>query len=298
MKLTLRRDLGGYAYDTIARAGVDGTVIDHPFVLLTGPNGSGKSALMQAMRATIGLRGVREGTLSANFGRTLEPESVGGDVGILATHVSKGREDPIIEDHVPAVLDLHDLGWLGQPTYYFDSREASGLATKGHFDDGDMGFHLSMIAGRRAKSSHGQFISHAWWTAIRWGAGINAGEDPWTREVVTKARAHVRSKALDGAAPEKERWLFIDEPETALDAEALVAGLSVLLEIAAVGRLRVFCASHSLLFAAGLARDERIQTLDLGGDWLKIQRYALEITSDRERLGAMGRKMLGMLTSK
>jgi ABC-type hemin transport system ATPase subunit len=62
-----------------------------------------------------------------------------------------------------------------------------------------------------------------------------------------------------------ERWLLLDEPEAALDIEAVMIGLSLLIRAAAPAKLRVLCASHGPMFAAGMAEDPNVQVVDLGG---------------------------------
>lgn len=297
MKIALRRDLGGYALDVVAASDIDGLEIQKPFVLLTGPNGSGKSALMRAIRATIGLRGERAGQLNEEFVHHLDPKSE-TDVGRLATYRRESRDGAEPQKHVPAVLDLEQLGWSGQPTYYFDSRAASSLASKGSIDD-DIGFHISMIAGGGANVSHGQFVSKSWWDALHWAVGLSEEKTAWENQHVTPARRKVLEEGLKEDAPSAERWLFIDEPETAIDAEALMIGLSVLLKIAEEGRLRVFCASHSLLFAAGLAKHEKVQVVDMGGKspWFNTQEIVLRIAGDRDKIESIGEDIVSRMKS-
>lgn len=293
MKLTIRHDLGGYAADVVRDAGVDGTVLDRPFTLITGPNGSGKSALMRGIRATIGLRGERAGQLETEFGnRPIEIETAGGDVERMNTHVSSFRNDGAA-DYVPVVFDLKDLGWKGQPTYLFDSRAASTIAEKSSFGD-DMLYHASLIMGGGKKASHGQFVSRTWWEALHWAAGLQDVEGGWANGSRIPARKALIDAALGGEDPSTERWLFIDEPETAIDAETLFLGLSVLLDLADIGRLRVICASHSLLFAAGLMQHPKIQVLDMGagGGWLKTQSIVLDLARDPLKIAKVGSDIL------
>ena len=299
MKLTIRHDLGGYAADIVRDAGVDGTVLDRPFTLITGPNGSGKSAVMRGIRATIGLRGERAGHLQSEFGnRPIETEEADGDVERMNTHVTSiGAEGAA--DYVPVVFDLKDLGWKGQPTYLFDSRAASTIAEKSSFDD-DMGYHISLIMGGGKKASHGQFVARTWWEALHWAAGVTEIDGGWSRGSSMPVRKALLEAALDGEEPSTERWLFIDEPETAIDAEALFVGLSILLELAEIGRLRIVCASHSLLFAAGLMHHPKIQVVDLGkGDgWLKTQELVLNLSRDQDKVAKVGQDMLGRIRAK
>lgn len=294
MKLTLRRDLGGYALDAVIKAGIDGTALDSPFVLLTGPNGSGKSAVLRGIRATIGLRGERAGQLESEFGnRPIDMADADGDIERMNTHVTSFRNDGAA-DYVPVVFDLKDLGWRGQPTYLFDSRSASTIAEKSSFGD-DIGYHISLIAGGGKKASHGQFVARTWWEALGWAAGIDDVEGGWSRGSNVPARKALLDAALGGGEPSTERWLFIDEPETAIDAEALFVGLSVLLNLAEVGKLRIVCASHSLLFAAGLMHHPKIQVLDLGATWLKTQEIVLNLARDQDKISDVGNDILARM---
>lgn len=295
MRLTLRRDLGGYALPTLAKTLIDHTWIDHPFVLLTGPNGSGKSAVLRAVRASMGLRGERAGQLDTPFQPHLDPSTT-DDPERLATQVLSPGRGEVPADHVPAVFSLEDLGWRGQQTYLFDSRAASQIANAASFDH-DMSYHVSLIAGRGRNVSHGQFVSRTWWEAIEWAAGLHDLPDPW-KSAPSPAKAAVRASALAGAEPSTERWLLLDEPETAIDAEALLIGLSVLLSLAEPGTLRVLCASHSLLFAAGLSDHPKIQTVDIGGTWLDTQKIALNVASRIDKVDDVGRDILSKLKAK
>jgi hypothetical protein len=87
-----------------------------------------------------------------------------------------------------------------------------------------------------------------------------------------------------------ERWLLLDEPETALDANVLSRGLCTLLHAAEPGVLRVFCASHSLLFPAGLADHPKVQVLDFGRDqsWFAKSRAALALVRSPDDVDALG----------
>ena len=298
MLITLRRDLGGYALKTLIEADVDGTELTKPFVLLTGPNGSGKSALLRAMRASIGLRGERGGSTDTPMARHPDPGTV-TDPAILATHDLEYGEGCTPARHVPAVLDVHDLGWTGQPTHLFDSRAAGSIGQSDAFDD-DMAFNVSMVVGGGRNASHGEFVSKVWWEALEWAVGNHDVPDPWTKGGASPARLAAHAAFIGDAEPSTERWLFIDEPETAIDAEKLLVGLCILLEAAKIGGLRVICASHSLLFAAGLAGHAKVQTVDLGpgGSWLDTQRIALNVAADRTKTTSVGKDMLRKLRGK
>lgn len=296
MKLTLRRDLGGYALPAVIASGIDGTIVEKPFVLLSGQNGSGKSAIMNGIRASVGLRGDRAGSIETPMSRHLDPETVHDDVERLATH-GAGFEGPGAARHVPAVFRIDDLGWRGNPIHLFDSRSTSSIGKSTEFGE-DMMFEASLLVGGGRNSSHGQFVSKAWWEAIEWAAGNIPARDPWKHDRPSPARAAVLKAALGNEEPSTERWLMVDEPETAIDVQTLIAGLSVLLEIAEIGRLRVFCASHSLLFAAGLADHPKVQTIDMAGSgtsWMNTQRLAVRAAADQERIHAMGLHMLGKM---
>ena len=296
MKLTLRRDLGGYALPVLEKAEIDGLELDRPFVLFTGPNGSGKSAVMRGIRASIGLRGERSGYIDTPMRRHLTPEEAGNDPERLATHLMEMRGDTAVADHVPAAFSIRDLGWTGQATHLFDSRAASSMAKSASFDD-DMAHHISLLAGGGSKVSHGQFVAKSWWEAIHWAAGVAELDDPWRGSRPSPARQFVRDHALGDAPPSQERWLFVDEPETAVDAEVLLVGLCILLRAAEIGRLRVFCASHSLLFAAGMTAHPKIQTVDMGRPrgWMATQEIALKVAADMGRIDDVGQDMLAKI---
>lgn len=175
-------------------------------------------------------------------------------------------------DEHPALLDLDALGWSNQKTYFFDSRATSAIAKASTFDDDDIFHHVSMIAGGGSRCSHGEFVGRDWWSALEWAI----------------------------AKPEKgdaEKWLFLDEPETAIDSEKLIIGLAALIEAAEVGHLRVFCASHSLLFASGLADNEKVQTIDLdeGIGWLATAKLAVDLSGNPEKLADLGKSIVEKL---
>lgn len=271
MKFTIRRDCGGYGLEALASTPIDGLAVEKPFALLTGPNGSGKSAVLRGIRASLGLRGERGGSfVQREFGKVDEP---------------------------PALFDLTDLGWRGQHTYLFDSRAASAIAGKASFDD-DMLYHASLIVGGGKNVSHGQFIKKTWWEALSWAIGDDGNVEHASRRgrPMPDFQAAMDA-ALGDAEPSTERWMLVDEPETAIDAEILLVGLCVLLEHAEIGRLRVFCASHSLLFAAGLMRHDKIQIVDMGGSapWLQTQELALRLANDHEKVGEIGRDLAARL---
>lgn len=175
-------------------------------------------------------------------------------------------------DEHPALIDLEALGWSDQKTYFFDSRATSAIAKASTFDDDDIMHHVSMIAGGGSRCSHGEFVGRDWWGALEW--------------------AIAERKKSEG-----EKWLFLDEPETAIDSEKLIIGLAALIEAAEAGHLRVFCASHSLLFASGLADNEKVQTIDLdeGIGWLKTAKLAIDLSSNPEKLADLGKSIVEKL---
>lgn len=298
MRLKLRRDLGGYALPALVASGIDGTVLEKPFTLLCGPNGSGKSAVLGAIRSSIGLRGDRAGSTETPMERQVDPADADGDLGVLAA-CSDGRDGRRAASHVPAVFDAADLGWRGGPTHLFDARASSGVGSSGQFGE-DMAFEASMIIGGGRKASHGQFVSTAWWNAVEWALGLVQGRDPWAGVRPEGARGQLLRAIVGDAPPSDERWLLIDEPETAIDAETLLAGLSVLIAAAEAGRLRVLCASHSLLFAAGLSDHPKVQTIDMGGNvsWTRTQKLALQAASMPSRVDDIGAHLTGRLRER
>lgn len=284
MRLAVRSDLGGYAAALPQLAAVAKVGIEKPFVLLCGHNGSGKTALLHMLRNAIGLSGARAGRAGGGeFERLLDPEEAGGDPGKLAAWrggFARGK----MPDKSPGVLDLGALGWAGQRTWLFDSRGETEMLGSSAFDE-DIGYHAAMLVGGAKRASHGQALRHGWTQALRWGAGGLEAPDPYDEgRRLPPARRELLKLAM-GDAKERpaERWLLLDEPEVALDAEAQFLGFATLIRHAAPGRLRVFCASHSPLFAAGLADDPNVQVLDLGGEarpWFAVQKAALIRAAD------------------
>jgi len=297
MRFEFRKDLGGYGsrigvFDELA-----GIEIDRPFVLLTGPNGAGKSALLRAIRATTGVTGEREGRFPSrdDMESAADPETVGSDPGKLAAYVrSFGPEG--IPKNASGVLDLAALGWKGQRTWFFDSRAETKLQSAGTFDR-DISYHADLIM-RGSSSSHGQMLHKGWFNALRWALGIVEAEDGYDNDKqLPPARRELLRIATNGAPRSEERWLFLDEPETALDAEVLMIGLCTLIRHAEIGKLRVFCASHSPMFAAGLANDPKVQVVDLGGPrpWFNLQRWAIEAARNPEIIADIAQDIAGKL---
>lgn len=293
MKLKLLPHLGGYAAKLLENNGFTDCEVTKPFVLLSGSNGSGKSSIIRGMRASMGLNKERFGTTDC-FGRLSDKDKLTPEEAM--TQVSKYDGKFQAADHVPAVFSLKDMGWKGQPSYLFDARSVSGKVNMSAFDDHDFMNDVQMIVGGRTKVSHGQFVSRAWWGAIDWAIGITSSDNPWERLPGLKQKTY--KKIIGKGAPSGERWLFIDEPETGIDAEVLVTGLSILLSACEVGKLRVFCASHSLLFPAGIADHEKVQTIEVEPTrpWMNTQKIAMKIASNPEKLEEVSRKILVRMT--
>lgn len=299
MRFSVRRDLGGYAAGIPALEAVARIEIEKPFVLLCGPNGAGKTALLRMARAAMGLMGERAGEpLGAGMGAPVGVEECGGDLGKLAAFWHR-MGGPGVPSEIPGVLDVEALGWRGQRSYLYDSRTDTAMATAGQFGS-DMLYHASRIAGQGNRASHGQFLRRGWGEAVAWGLGVEAVPDPYDLGRAPPARrAAFERRCPDGRRP-AERWLFLDEPETALDADVLTAGLTALLETAEPGRLRVFCASHAPAFAAGFAAHPSVQVVDLhpGGAWFSVQREALALAADPVRSRALGARVAGDMLRK
>jgi hypothetical protein len=291
MRFVARTDLGGYGARAPAVRRAAETEIVKPFVLLYGPNGSGKTALLRMARAAMSLQGERAGRIvEQTFGRAPAPDDCGGDLGRLAAFVDGlgGRE---LCKSVPGVLDVGALGWAGQRSFLFDSRSDTGIAAATSFDV-DVGYHLSRVVGGR-RTSHGEFLGMGWSHALAWAFGLADDPDPYDGAGVPEARRRVFDAACPTGVRPAERWLFLDEPETALDTERLMAGLCALVAKARIGGLRVFCASHAPVFAAGLADHPSVQVLDLGrgGDWFGVQRRALAAATDPAMVGSIGTRV-------
>lgn len=302
MRISVRSDLGGYAVGLPGIRAVEGVEITKPFVLFVGANGSGKTALIRMMRAAMGLDGDRTGhagdTVADDRTRLPTLEECENDLGRMAACVS-GRVSGIrMDQRDPGVLDVAELGWRGERSWLYSSRSETVLRASPTFDR-DIGYHAGMLADTGPRASHGQVLRGAWGHTLRWAHASLTHDDPYDRpeDLAPVRRAlwdAVRARDGDPAAPRpRERWVFLDEPEVALDMHSLLWGLSALVHNAAPGRLRVFCASHSPLFAAGLADHPNVQVVDLGAEvagenngfdtaeWFRLQRNALRLAADR-----------------
>lgn len=281
LTLKMHASVTGYADDQLRPTFESGVKVDKPFVLLAGPNGSGKSAVLRGIRSTIGLTGER-------FGSAAEVLGVRGTE--YAIKDTDKKQSGSIDHHESpsAVFDLEAMGWTGQPCYLFDSRAASGMASKSSFDD-DMLYHVNLIAGGGSKVSHGQFVAKTWREAIKWACG--APDDAQNKKDWSKEREDLVTQ-LSKNKPSEERWLLLDEPEGAIDIEQLLTGLAGVLHVAEVGKLRVFCSSHSLLFAAGIAEHPKIQVINLknreDANWINIQKRAMKFAADADWIARVG----------
>lgn len=291
MKFSLRSDLGGYAAEAPALKAIDGVEIEHPFVLLCGPNGSGKSALLGMMRRSMGLRGARAGMIGGDSMRPLPMDAGSSDLARMAMDREIFQDSDGVPKSEPGILDVEALGWKGQRSWSFSSRSETELISSGSLGD-DMHYQVNRLVDGARRSSHGQALKQAWDDALLWAAGLIHARDPYDLDDLPPGRATLASK-LWGTERSAERWLLLDEPETAIDAEALATGLALLLETAEIGRLRVFCASHSFLFAAGMANHPKVQVLDLGqpSPWLKMQQRALTMAMMPGKISDVGAAM-------
>jgi energy-coupling factor transporter ATP-binding protein EcfA2 len=288
----MRADLGGWATNIPALSGLD-VAVEKPVVVLYGPNGSGKTTLLRMLRAATGLVGERQGWEQSRvkpYGYDTDPAACGGDPGKLAAWCSVGtvmeRRYGMPRD-LPGVLDVEALGWHGHRTWLYDSRKATEGLGASQVSDIETGRHVAQLFDSRSQS-HGETLRGDWHEAILWARGDVSAPDPYDGELSGKdACMGVLRDALFPSGRPEERWLLLDEPETTLDAEALAVGLAWLVDKAEIGKLRVFVASHSFLFPAGLASHPKVQVVDLGqgGRWLENSREALRIAADPSAVG-------------
>lgn len=300
MQIAPRTDLGGYGAVLAAVAAASGTEITRPFVLLCGPNGSGKTTILRMMRSALGLTGARAGRAGDSpgemFARRMDIADCQGDLGRLmgCSWAGGGAKVPADE---PGILDIASLGWTGQRTWLFESRAETNLLAAGAFDD-DIGYHVGLLMGGATRASHGQMMKNGWTTAMRWATHTLDHEDPFdTPSSLPPRHRHLFETLCPSGIRPDERWLLLDEPEVALDAEAMAMGLSVLLRSSAIGKLRVFCASHSPIFAAGLADDPAVQVVDLGGrrPWLSVQKRLIEVAREPDTITSIAEDIIGRM---
>lgn len=296
-RLVVREDLGGYGASNPALTSIAGVELVKPFVLLCGPNGSGKTSMLRMIRAAMGLTGERQGSARGDeFAPPIKLPECDGDLGKMAAWASSFRGGNLAKG-LPGVLDVRALGWRGQRSWLFDSRSETQMTSAATFDD-DIGYHASMIMGGASRRSHGEVLRGGWFRAVQWGLGLSDVPDAYdTPHRLPESRRELFKAVSSDAQRPSERWLLLDEPEAALDMDAQVVGLATLIRNAAFGSLRVFCASHSPLFAAGLADDPSVQVVDLGSrtkglSWFSVQKVALANAADPATLDKMSNKVV------
>ena len=305
MQLRLRGDLGGRAA-SLPHIGELATVtIERPFVLLTGGNGVGKSTLLQAMRRTMGLIGTGMGRLPKMEGlneplpfptswRDAPPEVD------LARHIVAVRDrisgkwndiQGLIPKH-PGVFDPQAMGWRGQRSWLHDGRAVDAHdSIRGDFD---------MVSMRRSADdrlrSHGEQMTGRLRYAIAWGLGLfdrmdrydiaeEPGRDDYSRRDEVMPReifARLAGHRPGDPARTPERWLLLDEPETGMDPLVFARLMAMLVEGAALGKLRVFCVSHSPL-VQHLANSPNVQVIDLDSYAARMRQAVADLTDPTAR---------------
>ena len=315
MKFKVRTDIGGIAADLPAYRGLDQVAIDKPVVFLTGMNGCGKSSLLTMIRRTIGLRGTGVGAFSKldiceHPYRT--PYGKKTDLGRLAAmsqenEWSRDAKTTLIKG-VPGVLDVVDLGWTGQRCYLHDTRAIDESVGHGGARGG-IDLEGMVRASRAEKRSHGEVLRGRLRYALAWALGKIDIPDPYDRPPAKNGEweydreryvrhchqlfEEVVGHAPGGARPD-ERWLLLDEPENGIAPDVFAEHMAVLLDQAALGRLRVICASHSPLIEAGLGRHPNAQILDLHERAPALSR-ARSIVSSPEAMAAAARATIDQL---
>lgn len=306
--IRLRTDLGGTGQNMSALAALEGLAITKPFVFLTGSNGSGKSTGLDMIRRGTGLIGEGIGflpeleSLSQRYPLSKEDPTRTLVQMIAYEHRWQYRPEGIIQTGSPGAFDPRALGWTGQRIYLHDARTADAMTIDTSMDTMLRSMHRNSFALSR---SHGEHQLGRLRYAIAWALGAFDLPDlydiptpplPENRNAYDKASAyrdvHGAFTALTGVSPGSkdrpaERWLLLDEPETAISAPTLLDLLSCLIDAAAFGSLRVFCATHSALVPAGLGQYPAVQTIDLDGATAKLA-VALRDANDPLALTARG----------
>jgi energy-coupling factor transporter ATP-binding protein EcfA2 len=309
VKLVPRFDLGGFATELPGIRNISGTEITAPFVLLHGPNGSGKTSLLKMLWGVHGLSG--EGTgfrpMDLHENRLSGLDAAGGDVGRLALFEPELHGNPRIRRGSPGILDARELGWTGHRMYLLSTRSTTAAASQSHFNDHDFTAHLNQILASKA-ASHGQLLLRDWNRVLAWAGGLIDLPDPfdrtrpsstgvndyWTGAVLAHHDIYEALAGHPAGSPRRpaERWLLLDEPDMALDMPNFFAIMATLMAACETGGLRVFCASHSPLFAAGLANHPTVQVVDLAAGSFERTKTILSLASDIDAIGERGRAVL------
>lgn len=311
IRLALRADLGGRGASLEAVGALAQVPVTAPLVLLAGGNGTGKSTLFGALRRATGLVGTGLGRFPKHegfdeplpFPDAWQEERLKAPIDL--TRQAVAVRDSIRgawtdrEGHVPAggpgVLDLGLLGWKGQRIWLHDGRKIDAMdSIRGDFDMRSM----RRSADDRLRS-HGEQMTGRLRYAVAWALGLFDLRDGYDvaaepdrhdharrheavpREIFARLAGH--RPGAEGRTP--ERWLLLDEPETGLDPVVFARLMAMLAEGAAVGRLRVFCATHSPL-AFALAGQPGVQVIDMDGYASRIERARRELADPGLRAAA------------
>ncbi|AQT06528.1 ATP-binding protein [Acetobacter persici] len=268
MRLLLREDLGG----TLARlkhlSGLADIKITKPLLFFKGPNGCGKSAILEGMRTATHRFGVHFGDVVRSAVALGDPLTTawgqeGWNKVDLAKHALLRNfsrwpksADIQIDDSAPGAFDTRALLWRGQETFYFTSRHEYGA------DSFDLPRRRQMNEDNMR--SHGEKMAGELNYALAWGLGLIDTPEPKERYEggdIETAKKNIAAY-LKGASQTKERWLFLDEPETGVDEARLANIFSLLAESCKTGHLRTFCATHSPMIDA-LASHPKVQIIDI-----------------------------------